>query len=158
MKKIILVFSAIFLFSTSSLFAQISVGDKPEENVPVVVKTAFDTKFPNYKPVWFTSYEGRYNQKLTFEGRFIFDNRNSSAIYDQDGNLIAFAAAVEKKEIPTEALKYMNENFPYSTILDSILVTRGKNKVTYELGIITDGQYIIKVFSEKGDFIKSTRA
>ena len=50
MKKLFWSFLQFFLFNTSSLFAQINVGDKPEENVSVVVRTAFNTKFPNYKP------------------------------------------------------------------------------------------------------------
>jgi hypothetical protein len=65
---------------------------------------------------------------------------------------------VERSEIPAEALNYMKEKYPYSTILDTIMVTRGINDVTFELGISISGEYIIKVFSDKGKFIKSTKA
>ena len=88
----------------------------------------------------------------------MFDKRYSTAIYDGEGNMIAFAAKLENSEIPEKVVKYMNENFPSFPILDAILVTSVKNEVTYELGIVIDGEYIVKVFSNDGDFIKSTRA
>ncbi len=158
MLKTISVFFLFLLFSYADAFSQNIVGQKPERNVPVIVSTAFNEKFPSSDPIWFSNYQGRYNQKLVYEGRFIFDNRYSSAIYDRDGILLAFATKIENKEIPKQALKYMSENFPTFPILDSILVTSKNNDVTYELGIMIDDEYIIKVFSDKGEFIKSTRA
>ena len=157
MLKSISIFLFLSLFNYSIVFSQNIVGQKPERNVPIVVETAFKEKFPSSEPVWFSNYQGRYNQKLVYEGRFIFDNRYSCAIYDTDGVLIAFAAKVENKELPQKVLKYMNENFPSFPILESILVN-SNNTVTYELGIVVDGEYIIKVFSDMGEFIKSTRA
>ena len=123
-----------------------------------MVSAAFDAKFPKQDPVWFSDYENRYNQKLVYEGRFIFDNRYSTAYYDKEGNMLAFAAQVERNEIPGKALEYMQENFPTFPIVDSILVTTHDDEVTYELGIVVDGEYIVKVFSKEGRFIKSTRA
>ena len=40
--------------------------------------------------------------------------------------------------------------------MESILVTSG-NAVTIELGIMIDDDFIVKVFSEAGEFIKSTK-
>jgi hypothetical protein len=158
MSKTIFLFVSFLISAVTSVFCQNIVDQEPEQIVPTVVTAAFHLKFPIKKPVWFSSYEGRYSQQLVHEGRFIFDNRNSSAIYGNEGNLIAFAATVERSEIPAEALNYMKEKYPYSTILDTIMVTRGINDVTFELGISISGEYIIKVFSEKGKFIKSTKA
>jgi len=158
MFKTISIFVFVFLVNYGTSYSQSTVSQKPEKNVPIAVSKAFNEKFPVKDPIWFSSYQGRYDQKLVYEGRFMFDNRYSSAIYDSEGILLAFAAKVEYKEIPAAAVKYMNENFPNFRILDSILVTSKTNDVTYELGIMVDGEYIIKVFSDKGDFIKSTRA
>jgi len=140
------------------LSAQSVNSPKPEKNVPAIVLEKFRTKFPSSDPVWFSQYQGRYDQKLVFEGRFIFDNRYSSAVYDNDGNLVAFAATIEKSEIPNSVLKYMNENYPSFPVIDALLVTRGENEKTYEIGIYIDRQYVIQVFSKNGDFIKSTKA
>jgi hypothetical protein len=158
MSKTIFLFVSFLISTVTPIFCQNIVDEEPEQIVPSVVTTAFELKFPLKKPVWFSSYEGRYSQQLVHEGRFVFDNRNSSAIYGNEGNLIAFAATVERSEIPAEALNYMKEKYPYSTILDTIMVTRGINDVTFELGISISGEYIIKVFSDKGKFIKSTKA
>jgi len=134
------------------------VGQKPEKNVPIIVSAAFNEQFPSKEPVWFSNYQGRYNQKLVYEGRFIFDKRYSTAIYDFEGNMLAFAAKVESNEIPEKAIEYMNDQFPAFPILDAILVTKKNNEVTYELGIMIDKEYIIKVFTEKGEFLRSTRS
>jgi len=156
--KMIIAATCFFLLFTNSAPAQNIVGQKPERNVPIAVAAAFGEKFPSYEPVWFSNYQGRYNQKLVYEGRFIFDNRYSLAIYDGQGDLIAFAATIEHNEIPAKALKYMKENFPAFPISEALLVTSRKNDITYELGIWVDGEFIVKVFSESGDFIRSTRA
>lgn len=156
MKNFTVLISAFLIF-TSISNAQI-VGQKPAKNVPIAVSEAFINKFGKQNPVWFENYQGRYDQKLVYEGRFRFDNRYSAAMYDKNGIMVAFAAHVEPAEIPADALVYMRENFPTFPIMDALLVTAVKEGVTYELGIIVDGEYIVKVFSEKGKFIKSTRA
>ncbi|MEC5165868.1 hypothetical protein RCH18_001601 [Flavobacterium sp. PL11] len=158
MSKAILLFFSLFFFTSTTVVSQKLATEEPQLAIPLSVTTDFNLKFPSQEPNWVSSYEGRYNQKLVHEARFIFDNRNSSAIYDNVGDLIAFAAVVERSEIPVEALNYMKEKYPNYSILDTIIVTRGKSDISYELGILVNGQYIIKVFSNKGKFIKSTRA
>ena len=138
--------------------AQNTVSPKPEKNVPAVVVSSFSQKFPTHEPVWFSQYNGVYSEKLVFEGRFIFDKRYSSAIYNTDGAMIAFTASVEKSEIPPNAIKYMDEKYPSFPLNNAQMVTRGENQVTYEIGIFIDNQFVIAVFSETGDFIKLSKA
>ena len=152
------ILTVIFIFQLAILNAQNIVNPRPEKNVPLAVSQAFNQKFPSHDPVWFSQYNGRYDQRLVFEGRFIFDKRYSSAIYDNEGNMLAFAAAVEKSELPKKAMDYMDQKYPSFPIIDALLLTRGKDKVTYEIGIFIDKQYVIQVFNEAGDFIKSTKA
>lgn len=154
--KGILVVLLLFQFTVSD--AQNRNKSKLEKNIPEIVLEMFSQKFPSQDPVWFSQYQGRYNQQLVFEGKFIFDNRYSSAVYDKDGNLLAFAATIEKNEIPDKVIKYMNEKFPSFPIAEALLVTRNLNEVTFEIGIYIDNQFVIEVFSENGDFIKSTKA
>ena len=153
------IYLALVLFTQITfLNAQDFTKLKPEKNVPVIVVTEFNQKFPLKEPVWFSQYQGRHDQRLVFEARFIFDNRYSSAVYDKNGGLIAFAAAIEKKEIPSKISEYMVEHFPSFPIIESFIVTRGNNDVTYEIGIFIDNELVIKVFKQNGDFIKSTKA
>lgn len=148
----------IILMQISVLNAQNKNISEPEINVPIVIIEMFNQRFPSQDPVWFSQYKGRYNEQLVFEAKFIFDNRYSMAVYDKSGNILAFAATIEKYELPEKANIYMSENFPSFQIVETLLVTRGKNDVTYEIGIYIDNQYVIQVFTKNGDFIKSTRA
>lgn len=148
----------ILLFQATICDAQNSNKSKLEKNIPDIVMERFSEKFPSHDPVWFSQYQGRYNQNLVFEGKFIFDNRYSSAIYDKEGNLIAFASTIEKNEIPDKVTKYMAEKFPSFPIVEALLVTRNINDVTYEIGIYIENQFVIEVFSKNGDFIKSIKA
>ena len=159
MKNLLSIFIVIFLFQFGISNAQLQyTGKKPESNVPQIVQQEFNKKFPSKDPVWFSRYQGTNNQKLVFEGKFIFDNRYSAAIYDQDGVLLAFTSVVEIKELPQKARDYMNEKFPSFPIVEALLVTSNKNEVTFEVGVYIDREYVIKIFSEDGDFIRSTRA
>ncbi|UQD56528.1 hypothetical protein [Flavobacterium sp. K5-23] len=148
----------VVLMQVSVLGAQNLNESKLERNVPLIVLEIFDQKFPSQDPVWFSRYQGRFNEKLVFEGKFIFDNRYSIVVYDINGNLLAFAATIDNKEIPDNAIKYMTENYPSFPIVEALLVTRGKEEVTYEIGIYIDNQFVIQVFTKTGDFIKSTKA
>jgi len=154
--KGILVVLLLFQFTVSD--AQISNKSRLERNIPEIVLEMFSQKFPSQDPVWFSQYQGRYDQKLVFEGKFIFDNRYSSAVYDKEGNLLAFAITIDKNEIPEKVIKYMTEKFPSFPIVEALLVTRNLSDVTFEIGIYIDNQFVIEVFSENGDFIKSTKA
>jgi len=154
--KGILVVLLLFQFTVSD--AQISNKSRLERNIPEIVLEMFSQKFPSQDPVWFSQYQGRYDQKLVFEGKFIFDNRYSSAVYDKEGNLLAFATTIDKNEIPEKVIKYMTEKFPSFPIVEALLVTRNLSDVTFEIGIYIDNQFVIEVFSENGDFIKSTKA
>lgn len=148
---------SLFLFP-SLTNAQPFQGAKPEKNVPNVVQTAFNSKFSDDKVVWFTHYEGQDDDQLMYEGRFMFDNRYSVAVYDRNGNLAAFVATLEYLEIPIKARQYMKDNFAGRTIVDARIVTRSPQDVTYEIGVVLENEYVVEVFSKDGDFIKSTRA
>jgi hypothetical protein len=46
---------------------------KIERNIPLIVSETFRTSFPDKEPVWFSNYQGRFNQKLVYQAKFIFD-------------------------------------------------------------------------------------
>lgn len=152
----------LFLFSVL-LFGLISQAQndgrsKIERSIPLVVTESFRNTFPDKDPVWFSNYQGRYDQKLVYEGKFIFDKRYCAAIYDINGNQVAFAATVEYKELPEKARNYMTTNYPSFAINETLLVTNNQKVVTYEVGIFIQNKYVIFTFTKDGDFMQNTKA
>lgn len=147
----------VFLMTFSFASAQIARKNKPEKNVPETVEAAFTMKFPKKDVVWFSRFQGRYDNNQVYEGRFMLDHRYSTAVFTPNGELIAFVATVEYSEIPAKARSYMENEFAGRRIIDAALVTRGENEVTYEISVYIDNEYVVKVFDEEGNFIKSTR-
>jgi hypothetical protein len=156
MKKIIILSTLLFTFSLGQLFAQNLTPRKPERIVPIIVSTAFQSQYQQKDPVWFSQYQGRYNDNLVYEARFIFDNRYSSAIYNRDGRMIAFGATIEASEIPQNAIEYMKNKYSDRGVTEAMLVTRGEKETTIELGIYIDNRFTIVVFDRSGKYIKTT--
>ena len=92
---------------------------------------------------------------MVFEARFLFDKRYSTAVYNREGDMIAFTATIENSEIPEKALTYMKEHYPYQTITEAGIVDRGKES-TIELGIYINNRFTVVVFDKEGNFIKTT--
>lgn len=157
MKKLLKISFLVLLFSATSLFAQDLVARKPEKNVPIIVAETFELKFPNNDPVWFSQYQGRYDDNLVYEARFLFDNRYSAAVYNKEGIMLAFVATIEESEIPQKALDYMKKNYPYQHVVEAVTVSHNDEKATVELGIYLDDAMRVMVFDKEGNFIKSTR-
>lgn len=147
----------IILMHTTITNAQSTQELKQEISVPIIVLEKFTQNFPSIEPVWDINYQGTYNQQLVYKGKFIYNNRSSLVVYDKDGNLLVFAATVEKSEIPDKINKYMAKNFPAFSIVEALLVTRGTDENTYEIAIYVNDQYVVKVFTNSGDFIKTTK-
>lgn len=134
-----------------------SYAQRLEKNVPIIVSETFQKKFPTQEPIWFSKYQGQFDQKLVYEARFMFDNRYSKAFYENEGKMLAFAAVVEQSELPENVLNYMKENYPSFTIAEALLVSYANNEVQFELGIYIDNVFVVQVFSKAGDFIKMVK-
>lgn len=156
MKNLIQLSLLLVVFQFSNVFAQDIVAPKPERNVPILIAESFKAKFPQKEPVWFSQYQGRYNDKLVYEARFIFDNRYSTAVYNRDGNLIAFAATIEANEIPQKAIDYMKKNYTDRGVTEAMTVSRDGMEATIELGIYINNRFTVVVFDKDGNYIKTT--
>jgi hypothetical protein len=62
-----------------------------------------------------------------------------------NGKQVAFAATIEYLELPEEARNYMNEHY-LTLLLKRYLLLIVVKRVTYEIGIYVDNQYMIQVF------------
>jgi hypothetical protein len=136
--------------------AQNDMSSKIERNIPLIVAERFNTSYPDKNPVWFSRYKGRYDQKLVYEAKFIFDKRYCKAVYDINGNQLAFAATIEYLELPEDARTYMKEKYATFPIAESLLVTDSEKTTTYEVGIYIDNQFVIQIFSSNGTFLNNT--
>ena len=156
MKNFITCTLLLLVFSSTQVVAQDLVSPKPERNVPIIVTESFNLKFPQKEPIWFTQYQGRYGDKLVYQARFIFDNRYSTAVYNRDGNLIAFAATIEASEIPKKAIEYMKVNYSDRGVTEAMTVSRDDMEATVELGIYINNRFTVVVFDKEGNYIKTT--
>ena len=136
------------------LGSQNNHAQRLQKNVPIIITEAFQKKFPAKEPIWFSSYQGRYDEKLVYEARFMFDNRYSKAFYENEGNMLAFATVIEKTELPKKVLTYMVENYPTFPIAESLLVSYSNKDVEFEVGIYIDNHFVVQVFNKDGDFLK----
>jgi hypothetical protein len=150
-------FLLFFMFCGLVVQAQNDGSSKIERNVPLVVVDSFYSVFSAKDPVWFSKYQGKNNQELVYEAKFIFDDRYCKSVYDFNGNQIAFAATVDYLELPEGIRKYMEEEYLSFPIVESLLVTDSEKVITYEIGIYIDNEFVIQVFSKDGDFIKNTK-
>jgi hypothetical protein len=137
--------------------AQYDGSSKIERNVPIVVVDSFYSVFSAKDPVWFSKYQGKNNQELVYEAKFIFNDRYCKSVYDFNGNQIAFAATVDYLELPERTRNYMEEHYLSFPIVEALLVTDSEKVVTYEIGIYIDNEFVVQVFSKDGDFIKNTK-
>ena len=151
MKKYIITSLLLIVFQFSTVLAQESTHRKSEKNVPILVEQTFKEKFPNKEAVWFSQYQGRYNDKLVYEARFMFDNRYSAAIYTAEATLIAFTATITAAEVPQKAIDYMKINYPQQPVSEAGMVSRGQES-TIELGIYINNRFTVVVFDKEGNF------
>jgi len=123
MKKLFLML-AIAGFLTSSYAQTLTVND-----VPVPVTKTFTKTHPKVDTVqWSKSgdfYKAAYQVKT----------KDNIATYTVLGKLTETKAEISVASLPTEALKYINENYPSDNVKSSSKVTSAKGKVTYAVKI-----------------------
>lgn len=140
MKNLILV--AVMAISTAG-FAQ--TIDKNE--VPKVVKEAFQKEYPNTKVKWDVEKDG-------FEAEFKMNGKEASTNYDIAGHKLATEIAIGKTEFPAKALAYIATKYPNQKIQETAKITDNKKVVTYEAEIKIDGKDTDLIFDALGNFLK----
>jgi len=123
MKKLFLIL-AMAGFLTSSYAQTLTVKD-----VPASVAKAFTKTHPKVDTVqWSKSgdaYKASYDVKM----------KDMSVTYSAAGKLKETQAEIAVAALPTEVLKYINENYPGDNVKSSSKVTSAKGKVTYAVKI-----------------------
>lgn len=107
--------------------------------------------------VWYRRYRGDYDQQLRYQGKFLMNNKTVLAVYSQIGELMAMAVEKDPTDIPKKARKYIENNYPYNSIVQSAKITQVNKSVTYEIGMYLDNSYVIVIFDKKGNFIQLSK-
>ena len=106
-----------------------------QTNVPVVVKTAFNKKFPTFKKAHW-SREG----KTEWEAEFTTNGKDMSANFDMQGNWKETETNLKGTRLSTKAMETLSSQFPGYTVKDvaftetpkysayEIVIEKGKSK------------------------------
>lgn len=146
---------SIMLILFSLLIAGNVQAQRIEKNVPIIVSEAFQQKFPDKDPVWFSNHQGPYGTRLVYEARFMFDNRYSKAFYENEGKLIAFATIIEQSELPKRVRDYMEKTYPTLSITEALLATHINKDIHYEVGVYIDNEFVTMTFSQEGQYLET---
>lgn len=140
MKKLILLLAFAGLFVTSYSQTQNSV------EVPSAVTRSFEKSHPNISPVTWSKTGDNY------KASFVDDNKAMTATYNASAKLKETETGISVASLPTQALKYLNDNFPHDYAKKSTKVTRADGKSEYFVSINQSDL----TFDSKGKFIKQS--
>lgn len=138
MKNLTTMFIAV-LITTFTYSQRIS-----EKNIPTTVKNAFQKQYPDIRTKW-DKEEGNY------EASFSLNNKDCSALYDEQGNQLETEVEIEINELPKEVSSYLKEHHAGQKIKEVTKITDSKGIETFEVEI--RGKDLI--FDSHGDFLKN---
>ena len=140
MKKVSLLAIASFLF----VFAG-SAQDLKTNDVPAVVKSALQKKYPQAKKVGWEKENGNY--EANWGGKSGEDN---SVQFTPAGEFIEIVKAIPVTELPKSVIDYVHQHYNGAKITEAGKVTDAQGKLSYEAEV--HGKDII--FDQNGNFVK----
>ncbi|KIC90284.1 hypothetical protein HY58_09925 [Flavihumibacter sp. ZG627] len=117
--------------------------EKKEQGIPWVVKQAFNKQYPTATARW-EKEDGKY------EANFNYLNHKMSVSFEENGNLIESEVEIKNAELPSSALKYIDDHFKGATIKESAKITKVNGEINYEAEV--KGKDLI--FDASGKFLK----
>jgi hypothetical protein len=129
------------VFLTGALYAQ----DLKTADVPTVVKSALQKKYPEAKSVSWEKEKGNY--EANWGGKSGEDN---SVTFTPAGDFIEIVKAISVSKLPQAVAPYVKAHYKGAAIREAGLVTDAKGNVTYEAEI--KGKDLI--FDKDGTFVK----
>lgn len=140
MKKVSLLAIASFLFALTG-----STQDLKTKDVPGVVKSALQKKYPQAKNVGWEKEKGNY--EANWGGKSGEDN---SVQFTPAGEFIEIVKAIPVAELPKSIADYVHKNYNGAKISEAGKVTDAQGKLSYEVEV--QGKDII--FDQNGNFVK----
>jgi hypothetical protein len=130
------------VFLTGVLYAQ----ELKTAQVPTVVKSALQKKYPEAKSVSWEKEKGNY--EANWGGKSGEDN---SVMFTPAGDFIEIVKAIPVSQLPQAVAPYVKAHYKGATINEAGVVTDAKGNITYEAEI--KGKDLI--FDKNGTFVKA---
>lgn len=147
-----------YLLLIVSLFFAVVVHAQDENSKKVVptleVEKAFQKDFPKVTPVWRKDYAGADRDQLSYEGDFVVNKTNMTAVYSAIGTFKVLEIEIKPAEIPAKASSYLAKNYPKNKINKAARVMTNTNNITYEIGITLNDKWTDAIFNKEGDFLR----
>jgi hypothetical protein len=121
--------------------------------VPAVVKSAFDVKYPKAEKVnWGLEKPGE------FEAEFVLNSVESSAVFDSKGQFIESETEIRESELPQAIKAAIAKDFAGYKIGEAAKSTDAKGVSTYELEVSKDKEKYEISFDANGKLLKKVVA
>jgi len=134
------------------IFSFVTIGHTQkitEKNLPVAVKTAFNTKFPGALNVkW-----GKENAK-EYEAEFKLNNNAISANFLANGEWVETETSLSAADIPVTISNAIKSKYPGATITKGEKLEKPGDKIFYEVFIKTNGKTKEVELNADGSFVK----
>jgi hypothetical protein len=141
MKKIVLMLVA-------GLITSLTYAQKIQDNdVPVVVKNAFQKQYPTAKEVKWEK------ENVNYEVNFDLNEVDYSVLMDEKGTILETEIEIELSQLPAGVLDYVKANYAGQKVKECSKITDVKSVITYEVEI--KGKDLI--FDNNGKFVKETK-
>ena len=134
--------SLLVAFSlTSAVYAQ----KAKSSDVPVVVKTALQKKYPNAKGVKWENEKGNF--EANWGGKSGEDN---SVLFTPSGEFVEQVKAISVSQLPKSVIVYVKEHYKGAKITEAGRVTDARGKTFFEVEVNRKDV----IFDENGNFVK----
>ena len=140
MKKVFFLAIASFLFALTG-----GAQDLKTKDVPGIVKSALQKKYPQARNVGWEKENGNY--EANWGGRSGEDNLVQ---FTTGGRFIEIVKAIPVRELPKSIVDYVHKNYNSAKISEAGKVTDAQGKLSYEVEV--HGKDII--FDQNGNFVK----
>jgi hypothetical protein len=123
---------ACFIFS----FATIGCSQKiAEKDIPVPVKTTFNTKFPGA-----TDIKWEKENKKELEANFKMNNADVSANFGLDGTWVETETTISSSELPAAVTNAVNTKYPGAVYGRTEKIEKPGGKILYEVNITVNNK------------------
>ena len=140
MKNLLFILSVLF-YSSLAVAQHIN-----EKDVPDTVKATFSKKFPNQKNVKWEK------EKENYEASFSIEKSEHAVVIDSKGSLIETEEEISVKELPANAIAYIQKNYSDKKIKEAAKITNATGIVTFEAKVGSKDL----IFDKTGSYIKTT--
>lgn len=130
------------------LIAALALAQKMQEkNVPALVKTTFQKKYP-------TAIEVKWDREgENYEASFDLDGTGNSVLMDARGSIIESEAEIEPAQLPKGVLDYVKKHYTGRRIKECAKITDAKGAVTYEV----ETKRGDLIFDNNGKFVRESK-